>query len=201
MKPFILRYSIPFIVLFACLIAALSSQWIDSSWAYDRNAVQGGELWRLLTANFLHTNWNHLALNMGGLFIIWHIYWDIGNFKWQGLFILVPAVLGAVLLYWLSPESVHYVGLSGALHGTIVAFAIADLKLNRWLGIGVLAGVAIKLAMEQIYGSSEMVMDLIGTTVAVNSHLWGVVSGVIIGIVFFVFALRNSVEVETKEQN
>ena len=185
------RYLIPLSTALLCLIPAIFSSELSAILSYQRSHITEGELWRLVSANALHTNWNHWALNMGGLFLIWFIFWDVCNKKWQAAFLIGPTMLNTLLLYFLSPQLQGYVGLSGALHGTIVAFGLADWPKNKWTSTALIIGVTAKLTYEQLYGSSESVKQLINANVAVDAHLWGAVSGVLVGTVYLIWRYRR----------
>jgi rhomboid family GlyGly-CTERM serine protease len=189
-KTFLKRYSIPLALALICLLLAVFSHQVSEMLIYRRSLITEGEWWRLLTGNLLHTNFNHLLLNLGGLFLIWFIYWDIGNWRWQLGFLLFPLIANTLLLYFLTPSMEAYVGLSGALHGTIVAFGLADGLKNRWIAIGLLLGVAIKLGFEQWQGSPKEMEALIGATVAIDAHLWGAISGLLMGLAYLMTHYR-----------
>ena len=74
--------------------------------------------------------------------------------------------------------------ITGALHGTIVAFGLADWPKNKWTSTALIIGVTAKLIYEQLYGSSESVKQLINANVAVDAHLWGEVYVVLLGAVY-----------------
>ena len=186
------RYSIPLSVALLAVLIALVPQ-VKEAFVYDRTLIDNGEFWRLISANLLHTNWIHLLLNLGGMGLIWLIFWDVTDAKWQLTFLLLPVILNTLFLYYFSPDMQRYVGLSGALHGTIIAFGLADFSNNKLTSIGLLVGVTIKLGWEQIYGSSESVEQLISATVAVDAHLWGAVAGLITG---FIYLLSNDTKIK-----
>jgi len=200
MKTLFLRYHIPIILSLLCIVLAVLDSTLGEQLNFERTAILNGEVWRLLSGNLLHTNWNHLWLNLGGLWLIWGIFYDIGTNRWQWSAILVPIILTTPLLLWLSPDLHSYVGLSGALHGTIIAFGIADYRKNRWVSIGLILGVAIKLGFEQIYGTSESVKALIDADVAIDAHLWGAISGIVVGI-WYLLKTDNNKKHTNKETN
>lgn len=169
---------------------------IKPSLIYDRGLIESGEFWRLVTANLLHTNWIHLLLNVGGMGLIWLIFWDVTNKKWQLTFIALPILLNTILLFFFSPDLERYVGLSGALHGTIIAFGLADFATNKLTSIGLFIGVSIKLGWEQVYGSSASVEKLISASVAIDAHLWGAVAGVVTGILYLLMEKRSQITSE-----
>ncbi len=180
LKPYIL----PLCAAGVALLLAIFHSELNPVFAYDRSLIADGELWRLITGNWMHTNWTHFALNMGGLALIWLVYNDLANFRWQLSFLLIPMLGCTLLLLAFSPDMERYVGLSGGLHGTIVAFGIADYTKNRLLSILLVIGVSAKLIYEQLTGSSETIEQLIAANVAIDAHLWGAISGLILGLVY-----------------
>ena len=187
MKNILFRYHIPLLISCICLILALLNDPVSDFLRFDRSAIANGQLWRLITANLLHTNFNHMLINSAGLWLIWGIFWDIGNKKTQWSFLLFPILLNTSILYFLVPEVNYYVGLSGALHGTIIAFGIADFNSNKLTSIGLIIGVSIKIAYELIMGSSEWTTSFIEADVVEEAHLWGAVSGLITGLIYLKF--------------
>ncbi len=187
-SPFVL----PLTTAIIALLLAVFHDTINPVFAYDRSLILSGELWRLLTGNFMHTNWMHFGLNMGGLGLIWLVYSDLATFRWQLSFLLLPLLGCTLLLLAFSPDMERYVGLSGGLHGTIVAFGLADFRKNRLLSILLVIGVSVKLIYEQLYGSSESIEQLIAANVAVDAHLWGAISGLILGGIFLLSTRKTS---------
>ncbi|HCB15825.1 MAG TPA: rhombosortase, partial [Alteromonas sp.] len=88
-------------------------------------------------------------------------------------------------IYFLSPQLIWYVGLSGALHGIFVWGAFMDILNKVRSGWLLLAGVAAKLVFEQLQGSSEDVASLIDANVAVDAHLYGAVCGVLLFVLMW----------------
>ncbi len=185
------------ILALICVLLAVLGDYIAEPLIYRRSLISDGEVWRLITGNLLHTNLNHLLLNLGGLFLIWFIFWDVSDQRWQSAFLIFPLLVNTVLLYWFTPSMEAYVGLSGALHGTIVAFGLADYRKNKWISVGLIIGVAIKLAYEQWTGSPEEMEVLIGAKVAIDAHLWGAISGLMIGAYYLL--LGNKARNTTNE--
>ena len=83
--------------------------------------VQNGQIWRLLTAAFLHGGLIHFIVNMYSLFIIGtQVETFIG--KWKFLFVyIISAITGCMLSLVFSNATVISVGASGALFGLMGA--------------------------------------------------------------------------------
>lgn len=167
------------IIIAACVVhfmfPSLAQQWL----VYDRFALQGFETWRLISGSLVHTNTNHLMLNVAAIVLLWAIHGHYYQpFTFVKLFIFC-SVIGNVCLYYLSPNLIWYVGLSGPLHGIFIWGCLVDIRQKEKTGWLLLAGVAIKLGYEQIYGPSADMRDLIDANVAVDAHLYGAIAGLL----------------------
>ncbi len=176
------RWSLPLTLALLSLAAALLFGQPDELLRYERAAVAGGAVWRLLTAHLTHLGWYHLALNLAGLAVIWPL---VGRYLQggRGWLAALGGSVGTTLgLYLLRPEILWYVGLSGLLHGLLAAGAVAALRRERLEPSLLLAFLAAKLAWEQWAG------PLPGSTLAgpvvVDSHLFGTLGGLLIGTLF-----------------
>lgn len=159
---------------------------------FDRDLILAGEGWRLLTGNLVHLGWNHLLLNVAGLALIgWLVGAAVSPLRWLTVFLVSSLCVTAGLLVW-NPELRWYVGLSGTLHGLLLAGLLADAdKADRvqWL---LLAGVVAKLGWEQGWGPSASTETLVGGNVIVDAHLYGAVGGAVLGLLFWGWDRRRS---------
>ncbi|MDO6569140.1 rhombosortase [Alteromonas sp. 1_MG-2023] len=186
------KYSVGPLILALCAIVAFLFEPLSGEWlAYDRFAIQGLETWRLLSGNIVHTNGYHLLLNLSGLTLLWALHGEhyrIGRF----LKVFVWCSLGTSAgLYLFSEDLIWYAGLSGALHGIFVWGALMDIMNKMRSGWILLAGVALKVTYEQTAGSSAQVAALIDAKVAIDSHLFGAISGLIIFTLMWLTAKKH----------
>jgi len=143
------------------------------------------EPWRAWTAAWVHLSALHLAANALGAALV-------GAFGWLarvpaaaawGWFIAWPLTQ---LLLLGEPALLHYGGLSGVLHaGAVIAalhLALAARGARRAIGMGVLVGVAAKLATETPW-AAPLLRHPEGWDIAVVpvAHLAGVVAGLFAG--------------------
>ncbi|WP_394174636.1 rhombosortase [Thalassotalea litorea] len=174
----------PFIVLLISVSVFLLPETISQSLIYDRDDIADGQFWRLLTGHFDHTNLNHMLLNLAGLIMLWALH---GDHYRHGLFIavfLMSAITCSLGIYIFDPDMTRYVGLSGVLHGIFVFGAIADIKQQDKTGYLLLLGVTGKIIYEQFAGASADMVELIGSDVAIDAHLFGAIGGLLAGLVW-----------------
>ncbi len=178
-------YGVVFFITIICTL--LFFLHFDGLLAYRRSAISGGEWWRLLSGNLLHTNHWHLLMNLAGLWVIaflHEMHYRIGNFI---LLFCTLAALQGMGLYLLFPAVSGYVGLSGLLHGLFTYGALKDIQHRIRSGYLLFAGVCAKVVYEQFYGPTDQITKLIGAKVATESHLIGVICGIILFVAIRTF--------------
>lgn len=153
--------------------------------AFQRDAFSDGEIWRLITGNLIHTNANHLFLNLAGLLLLWAIhgfYYSISNYLYQFVFF---SIVVTSLIYLFNPQMLWYAGLSGVLHGFFVWGAYQDIRHKVRFGWLLMVGVWLKVGYEQIYGQDTDLANFIDANVAVDSHLYGAIAGIVVVLMFY----------------
>lgn len=143
---------------------------------YDRTALAAGQWWRLLTAHFVHLDFDHAALNSLGLVLMWALFArDYRPLHWLAILTGSIAAIDAGL--WLRDSTVSwYVGSSGALHGIMAAGTLAHLRRRDLDGWILAAFVVVKLAYEQSAGALPFTDS--HARVVVDAHLFGTIGGV-----------------------
>jgi rhomboid family GlyGly-CTERM serine protease len=145
--------------------------------SYARIEVSEGQIWRLLTGNFVHLGWGHLVLNVAGLLAMAILFAeDRAPGQW-GVDLFICSIATSLGLYFLNPEVYWCVGLSGALHGLFAVGAMvwvtSGISLGKWL----LVGLGLKLLWEQTMGEMPFSGGIVGGAVITDAHLWGALSG------------------------
>jgi rhomboid family GlyGly-CTERM serine protease len=152
---------------------------------YSRDAIAAGELWRLITAHLVHLGAAHFALNaMGTVLAAALVGAQLRPLAWGWVW-LACALSVSGGLWWLQPEIGWYVGMSGVLHGLIVAGAVTGLGdyRERLFAAAVLVAIAAKLGWEQWSGAMPGTAALAGGSVITEAHLYGAVGGLLAGSV------------------
>jgi len=144
---------------------------------YDRAAIAAGELWRLLTGHLVHLGWGHVALNLGGLALLYVVLRPVlGLASWLGSGLAAVVAIDAGL-FWLEPDLEWYVGLSGVLHGFWAAGAVEAWRRDRLAGAVLWVLLGGKLAWEQALGPLPTSASV--GPVVVDAHLYGAFGGVL----------------------
>lgn len=175
------------IISLLSIIAYFFDAQISSIFVYQHDLITQGQLWRLLSGHFFHTNGVHLLLNLSGLLLLWALHGHFYTIKNYSLLFLSSAIICSLGLYFLSPNIQQYVGLSGVLHGIFVFGAIKDIADNDKTGYFLFIGVWLKVAHEQYYGASQDVASLIEANVAIDAHLWGAVGGLLFSCAYLLY--------------
>ncbi|MFK5969705.1 MAG: rhombosortase [Candidatus Marithrix sp.] len=160
-----------------------TKQWLQ----YNYEGVQNGEYWRLLTAHFVHLGWTHLILNIIALLLILELATIDFTLLYTFRLILFCGVGITLGLLIFSPETTWYVGFSGVLHGLLAV--IVWQQICAYQGKVLLVLLIAKLVWEQCYGEFTTV-DLIGSTVIIDAHLYGAIMGILQN---FSFSLKTNI--------
>lgn len=137
--------------------------------------------WRLLTAALVHLSLLHLAANLAGCAVLALLGWRAAlpaQAAWAWLLAWPLTQLGLLL----RPELTRYAGLSGVLHaGVAIAAAVLMQRSGRerWIGLGIALGLAIKLALEAPLGPVLRIVPSFDFAVAPWAHLSGALAGVL----------------------
>ena len=182
--------------LCAGLALAAGLAWFAPREALDWQAQQAWtQPWRCWTAALVHLSPLHLGANLLGCAVV-------AAFGIAAR--LPPRATGAWLVAWplghialsVQPQLLHYAGLSGVLHAGV---AVAATHLvgsghgqRRAVGAMVLAGLAIKLALEQPWAGPTQVIPGWDFRVAALAHLTGAVAGLLCGAVAEAVAARRA---------
>jgi len=161
---------------------------IFDSLSLRADKVAEGQYWRLLTANFVHFGWAHTIMNVAALVLCTlALLSEISPLKYFYLLMVCSLTVGTGI-YWFNPEYQPYAGLSGAIHGLIVAGILLTRDYPLWVRI--VAGVILagKLINENNghYEANDLQM-LIDVKIAVESHLYGAIGGLIAALAIKLF--------------
>ena len=174
-----MSWALPAIIIGISIVIMLAGEPGKEWLRYDRVWIGQGEAWRLLSGHLTHLSWSHLALNGAGLLLVWFL---IGQSYAMSTWIQITLITIATIdtaFWFLNPELYWYVGMSGLLHGLLVAGIITRLRtLDAETGILLLLLIA-KIGYEQFNGPVPGAEATSGGPVVVDAHLYGALGGVL----------------------
>ncbi len=178
-------HSLPLVLALCVTLFALGGSELTAILRFDREALlHDGQLWRLFTGHLVHLGWSHTGLNVTGLALIWVLVGHrFDHQQWSAIIIVL--MLGTSLgLLLFNPTLTWYVGLSGVLHGLLLAGAVADIRSGDKTAYVLLILVIAKLAWEQIAGALPGSESAAGGNVIVDAHFYGGLCGLALGALF-----------------
>lgn len=146
---------------------------------FERVGLARGELWRLLSAHLVHLGVSHTLLNLAGLVLVWGLVGNAFSQRGWWLVVLFTSLFCSVALWLWQAELRWYVGLSGVLHGLLLAGALRQGLQGDYGALVVVALVCAKLAWEQWTGPLPGSEQAAGGKVVVDAHLYGAIAGAI----------------------
>lgn len=140
-------------------------------------AVAQGELWRLLTANFLHIGIIHLMINSYALYALGPETEALFGSPRFAVIYLLSGLSGSVLSFGLIPEAAISAGASTSLFGLIGALLAFFVRNRRHFGSAGqqrAAHYVFIAAVNLLYGLSTPGIDNLG-------HIGGFLGGLMLG--------------------
>jgi len=181
----IAHWKVPLVVALICVVAAVLGDDAQEVLRYDRAAIADGQYWRLLSGHFSHLGYSHLLLNLSGLVLVWLLVGRLYTTP-QWLLVAVVSVVAMDAGFWFIDANLRwYVGLSGMLHGLLLAGAIGGIRSLPAESIVICALVVAKLVYEQIAGPLPGSEAVAGGSVVVNSHFYGATGGALSAFIFW----------------
>lgn len=138
--------------------------------------IDQGQVWRLLTAMFLHIGIIHLTVNQYSLYAVGTLLERfMGATRFAILYVLA-GLCGSLASYWFSPNAIS-AGASGAIFGLLGALGIFFLLHRRLFGPAgnrMLANIVAVAAINLVLGASFAGIDNF-------AHVGGLLGGVALG--------------------
>lgn len=156
---------------------------------WQREALDAGESWRVISAHFVHMSLLHALLNLAGLALVFELLGVSAHPAEAVLVMLISAlaIIGGLAL--LNPAIHWYAGLSGVVHGLWAGLALLGLPGCRWrpgspqsataLSFAALAVLALKLSGLPLALPLPLpgLALASGLPVVPESHLYGAIGG------------------------
>lgn len=153
------------------------------AWVFDRSAIAQGELWRLVTGHWVHSDLNHALWDIAALALLGALFET--RLQRHLLPALIIGTFGVDLwLWWGNTALDYYCGLSGILNSLL---AIGLIRLWQdvrhpviWLtGLGAVG----KILFEMVNG--QAIVTQTAWPSVPDVHAIGFLSGLLAGYLFF----------------
>lgn len=185
----LISLSLALIMLLLGLISGISEPLLQ----YDRERIFAGELWRLISGQLVHYGFYHLLMNIAALLLCGYVLLRELSASAYGSLLASSALAVGLGLLAFDPQMDYYAGLSGVLHGLIIAGLIHNWRTSPWFYALALLLVLGKLIQEQLPGFDAS-HPLLPVEVAVNAHLYGAAGGLVWAIAYQLFIIRSRKE-------
>ena len=158
---------------------------------YQRDWLQTGQAWRLISAHWVHVGWAHLALNALGLTICVTLTTPDWSLKRWFVQSLVMGLVISLLCTLQNPEIHWYAGFSGVLFGLYFLAAHDLYRRDRLIAVLVASAIVIKVILEQYTSIDLDSSALIGARVVVDAHLYGLLSAIAIALLWSTYTMNH----------
>lgn len=179
----------PIAIALAAVMIAVAGSDTQHLLRYERTRIFDGEIWRVFSAHFVHLGWGHLVMNLAALGLIWGLAWHTLRISAWLMISIISMLSVSIGLLMFNPGLEWYVGLSGVLHGLLVAGIMANLVVGHRLEIVLLLAVCGKIAWEQLYGPLPGSTEFAGGAVVVDAHFYGLLGG-LVGVLPYVLSRK-----------
>jgi rhomboid family GlyGly-CTERM serine protease len=181
------RYLWPSLVvaLLLCILFILPNPFL-SGLLYERDALDAGQLWRLISGQFIHLTLTHLILNIAGVVLIWLLFAE-HTAGYRYLWLLPLLALGSSTGMWLfAPQIAYYVGFSGVLYGLFTWGALQDVMQRQPFARVLLMVIFAKASYEFIFSPIQFT-PISANPLATAAHFFGVLSALLIAGIHYLF--------------
>lgn len=180
------------VMILICITATFPQTTIQQL-ALVHDKVASGEIWRIITSQFVHLNSNHTMLNLVGYLIVSVSFREDISARREAIGLVICILGVGTGIFWLNSEILWYVGLSGAIWGMLTHYLIVGWQRAPMLSLLFAMYMAGKTIYEQFMGGTDSFTgQAIGGFVAVDSHLYGILTGMVIGVISLLINLKQS---------
>ena len=176
---------VPWRTVSLALVALLAYMALGSApetWVFDRGAIANGELWRLVTGHWVHSDPLHALWNIAALIVLGLLFErDLRSLLLMSLF--VGTITVDVWLWWGGSSPAYYCGLSGILNSLLIVGLVRYWREYKHPLVLFIAGVAItKIGVEMFIGQGLFTHTAWPSVPA--AHAAGFLGGLVLVLIF-----------------
>lgn len=158
---------------------------------YRQDAVEAGQVWRIISSHWVHVGWMHWFLNSLSLVICVILTTPGWSPRRWALTTLAMGLGISLLMMLLSPDERNYAGHSGILYGLYVLGAVSLYQRDRLIAVLIIAAIVIKVLMEQFSFYDFNTGSLIGARVVIDAHLYGLLMAIAIALLWSRYTMNS----------
>ncbi|AFY76618.1 putative membrane protein [Pleurocapsa sp. PCC 7327] len=176
-----------FFMLANILGSSENAETLDYLGALIPEKVWLGEWWRLLSANFLHFGWLHLAINMLGLYFLGRfVEVSIDYSRYLAVYLIsgvVSMLAFSILTIQFGDKEQLLVGASSAIMG-LVGVIVAMFLRDWWKEKSRIASKRLSFVLLVV--AIQFLFDFTTPEISFLSHILGLVTGFTVGSIFLI---------------
>ncbi|MCJ7824740.1 MAG: rhombosortase [Anaerolineales bacterium] len=169
---------VPLVSLFFVGVSLIAYGWpqLADLLVYDREAILGGDFWRLSTAPFVHFSASHICWD---LVVFGAAGWAIEAAGYRGFWFVcaIAAIIPGLTFMLASPELARYGGLSGLATGAVAYLCLCKTQEtggSRIIWLAILALMGVKTIVEIVTNTPIFVLtDSMPFRVLPSVHAFG----------------------------
>jgi len=165
---------------------------VKSRYTFLGEAVQKGEIWRLVSGAFLHGSWLHILCNC---YCLWQILpWCIQTFGMKrAQTILWASVLGGAVLSGVWEPAQHSLGISGGVFGLFAVYTLSLWKIKQSNDSPQIQS-ALRSALFMI--GANLLLGFQIEQISNTGHIGGLLVGLGLGIYYLKIQLKRQPDFE-----
>lgn len=183
-----IKSKLPIAIAFLSLFSAMMQLW-QPDLLYVRTAVNEGAWWKVLSGQFVHTNWPHYLLNISSLWLFALLFYNTIRVRTFTISLIILTFFVGLCLHLFDPRIHWYAGLSGAIYGLFLIGAYGAFQQNdRLVAYGVSVIVIGKVLGDHWLGLLQNNAALIEARIVTESHVYGITIAAILMMLHAAYA-------------
>lgn len=172
---------LPLLAVMAVMLLLAAMDWFMPVFSLTTGQFLQGDVWRLVTAHYVHINGWHLIMNLAAFGLVYAFFAKRMTSLTLLVWLLAMPILLSLFLCTFAESSLSYMGFSGLIFAGLVMFLILNFPQRPLLMASGLLFVVVKLASEMMIGGegADFSAYVLGSH---PSHFYGALLGTFFGL-------------------